>query len=388
MIDGNAEKLCLKLTSRHLRRLKAEYFLAGASEKGRQELLELYTECMKDGDAIGAASCQMTLGDNCHSLPFTSPIVLNLALVNPTLNSAAYSRHPLKSDTEADRLYQSAFDLFSTADCDRGKASIHLRRACVSSAEYLNSMTLTVDSSISKSKMNNFEQLAGSHFQQALDLCGEDGTMAQIVLAHRIVLRIMTHYRQASCKDSFEDGGDPIGEAAKIGSWAKENDNMSPARLAGLLLLSVARKLSEQPQNLAAASQCCVCAAACFHGAQDRISELTPLCSTRGLVICRIIMHKYASYNPKIPVKMAFVTYQSSSPSRSLIPITARSSFIPCGKDAGFKNQSIRVTRLAANNAGFFLFSAALKRRSSSLTCGVAELPAIVRASISIRSHR
>ncbi|KAL2139758.1 hypothetical protein VTI28DRAFT_4710 [Corynascus sepedonium] len=147
-IPGEAERLGLRAISRHMRRLNAEYLLAGASEQGTQELEQLYQEYLHDGDLVGAASCQLILGDNRLSLPFTSPIALNLSLMNRTSarlqpwHDNIETGHRLAYNSEADQFYERAIGLFRAAPSVRGTAAVHFRQGCVALAEYLNALFL------------------------------------------------------------------------------------------------------------------------------------------------------------------------------------------------------------------------------------------------------
>lgn len=55
---------------------------------------------------------------------------------------------------------------------------------------------------------------------------------------------------------------------------------------------------------------------ASIHPSSRSIRPLTPLCSIGRLVLRRIITHEYASHKFTIPARVAFVTYQLSSPFR------------------------------------------------------------------------
>ncbi|KAL6411871.1 FAD binding domain-containing protein [Ilyonectria robusta] len=97
-------------------------------------------------DLVGAASCKLIRGDNRLLLPFTSPVVLNMAPMYG-ISSGLTDWHDsfetgylLMSDSEADQFYQQAFKLFGAAGSIRGTAVVHLRRGCVALAEYLNAV--------------------------------------------------------------------------------------------------------------------------------------------------------------------------------------------------------------------------------------------------------
>jgi CHAT domain-containing protein len=278
---GEAERLGLRATSRHLRRLNAAYLLAGASEQGTQELEQLYQECLHDGDLVGAASCQLILGDNDLSLPFTSPVVLNLSLMNrisswlEDWHDRLEAEHQLKNKPGADRFYQRAFELFTKAGSTRGAAAIHLRRGCVALAEYLNAVFLEGNvSSTPAPGRDTWRASADSHLHHALDLSQGDDGMVRLVSAHRIILKILVSCPPDMLQHPAGEEHDAVPDAANIGTWAKENANMGVAQLAGLLFLGVGRLLSKAGQNLHAASLCCACARSCFRGAEERILEL------------------------------------------------------------------------------------------------------------------
>jgi CHAT domain-containing protein len=276
-----AERLDLGATSRHLRQLNAEYLLAGAPKQGSQELEQLYQECLVNGDLIRAANCQLILGDDRLSPPFTSPILLNLPLMNNESNWRAQSHdHPeavrrLMIDVDADEFYRRAFELFRNAGSTRGKAAIYIRRGCIAIAQYLNARLLEGYGLPHVARLDGWHTLAVACLESALEHYQGDGSMMRLVSAHRIVLNIL----------SFNDPGtswSPTGEAydtilldaVDIGIWAKDNANVAIARIAGLLFLEVGRLLSTTAQNLTKASLCCACARSCFRGAEDRVLEL------------------------------------------------------------------------------------------------------------------
>lgn len=281
MVD-EAKHLGLRATSRHMRRLNAQYLLAGASEQGIRELEQLYQVCLHNGDLLGAASCQLILGDNRLSLPFTSPVVLNLCLMNRISGQLAdwhdsiETRRPLVYDAGADEFYQRASELFAKAGSMRGTAAVTLRRGCVALAEYLNAVFLEKGVPMSGRTPDDCRASAKSQLDYSLDLYQGDGTMVRLVSAHRIILRILVSCPPVVSQQqpAGRERHDLVSDAADIGSWAKANANMAIARLAGLLFLGVGRLLSVAPQNLDAASLCCACARSCFRGAEERILEL------------------------------------------------------------------------------------------------------------------
>ncbi|KAJ4297253.1 hypothetical protein N0V88_004171 [Collariella sp. IMI 366227] len=290
LIEG-ANRLGLRGVSRHLRRLNAQYLLAGGSTQGVQELEQLYQECLGDGDLTGAASCQLMLGDNRLSLPFTSPIVLNICLMNRTsaqltdLYDELESQHHLREDPDAERFYQVAAELFASAASKRGRAAVELRRGCVALAGYLHVRYLSggpdeADEGISipdtgSGSLENRRRSAGLHFVNALrDLGESDGVMSRLVSAHTIILRILTSCPPGQLQRPAEDTCQAVRGAADVGAWAKENDNKGVAQVIGLLFLGVGRLLSAAHQNLDAASLCCACARSCFRGAEEDVLEL------------------------------------------------------------------------------------------------------------------
>ncbi|KAL2127636.1 hypothetical protein VTI74DRAFT_10377 [Chaetomium olivicolor] len=282
-ILDRAERLGLIAMSRHMQRLNAEYLLAGASEQGTQELDQLYQDCLHDGDLVGAASCQLILGDNRLSLPFTSPIALNLALMNRTSarlqpwHDSLEAGYRLAYDAGADQFYERAVGLFRSAGSVRGTAAVSFRRGCVALAEYLNAAFLQSALPTPGTQAGlDAAWRASAKFQldDALDLYHGDGTMARLVSAHRIILRTLVSCPPSTSQHPAGEAHDAVQDASDIGTWAKDNANTGVARFAGLLFLGVGRLLSTLPQNLDAASLCCACARSCFRGAEEGILEL------------------------------------------------------------------------------------------------------------------
>ncbi|KAH7021968.1 hypothetical protein EDB80DRAFT_877521 [Ilyonectria destructans] len=248
------------------------------TEQGIQELERLYQECLNGGDLVGAASCQLILGDNRLSLPFTSPIVLNMALMNgissglTDWHDSLETGYPLTSDSEAEQFYQRAFELFGAAGSIRGTAAVHLRRGCVALAEYLNAVFPGPDLITPLPEIDTWRGLAESELDYAFDLYQGGGGMERLVSAHRIILKILVSCSPNTLQHPAGESYDTVSDVANIGTW--NNANMGAARLSDLLFLGVGRRLFTAPQNLDAAFLCCACARSCFRGAEERILEL------------------------------------------------------------------------------------------------------------------
>jgi len=276
-----AERLGLAATSRHLRRLNAAYLLAGASEQGARELEQLYQECLHDSDWVGAASCQLILGDNRLSLPFTSPVVLNLSLMSRTSNSLAHwhdsveIRHRQMKSITADPCYQQALELFAEAGSIRGTAAVYLRKGCVALVEYLNSRYLGgKNQPTPEPGLDALRASAEAHLDYAFELYQGETGMVNFISGHKIILRVLVSCPPGMVQFPTEEAYGASADAAMIGVWAKDNANMGVAQVVGLLFLGVGRLLSTAPQNLHAASLCCRCARSCFRGAGACILEL------------------------------------------------------------------------------------------------------------------
>src|SRR3569833_503593 len=302
-LADEAERVGLRSTARHMRRLNAQYLLAGASEQGTQELEQQYRECLDDGDFAGAASCRVILGDNRLSLPFSCLVVLNVCLMNRVSSlpgigdwhdsletgrglrsdpAAAQSyqrawcdsletRRRLRADRVADQFYQRASALFDRAGSTRGRASVELRLGCVALAEYLNAQFLGghQDTPVPQDHAGR----ALGHFNRAREQ--GVGDMVRLASAHLIILRILDacppDMRKCPTRQAQDDA---VQAAADIGTWGRSNANTGVVWLVGLLFLGVGRLLSAAPQNVDAASLCCACARSCFRGAGERILEL------------------------------------------------------------------------------------------------------------------
>lgn len=284
----DAKSLGLLQTSRFMQRLNAEYFLAGGSSKGNKELSNLFSGYAGDSDFIGAGNCLMILADNMLSLPFTSPIALNMYATDVDFGieqrkAFGHSRLvelPLKRNKTATFFYEAAHGFFDKGQSDRGKAAIYLRLACLDVAECIERLITDESTSTSVDALQSGDVRNSVHqkLEKAFNLFKGDGPNTQIVACYRVLLNIILPGEQKG------DGqGTTLDESAKIGQWGRDNGNIVVSQFVGLLMACVGKKISKNPKNLSMASHCFACSRACFHVLQDYRLELHAIVSQAQL---------------------------------------------------------------------------------------------------------
>ena len=184
-----------------------------------------FKRCSSLNDHAGMANCKMIEGDNNISPAFSSPLSLNLIIVNATSCTGDDIiwdpiEFGLKLDysSEARRCYESALNLFRTAGCKRGQAAVLLRQACCLHNEARHQRT-------SNRQYLDILGKAEMKLLESLKLFGKDEANVQIVKAHQILLGISKgnprHAQEA---------------AREIGEWGAQTKNESLTHFIGLLL--------------------------------------------------------------------------------------------------------------------------------------------------------
>ncbi|KFY97541.1 hypothetical protein V500_02027 [Pseudogymnoascus sp. VKM F-4518 (FW-2643)] len=288
---NDAKRLGLLRTSRYMERLNVEYLLAGGSSEGRTELSKLFLCYHNDGDFIGAGNCMMMQADNALSLPFTSPIALNLYAVDTefgieqlkTFGVSELVELPLRKDQSAVSNYKEAYALFDKGMSDRGKAAICLRFACLDFAEYIEIITAGGSAPAGAPQPGDVRNSVHTELEKAFKWFQEDGPNTQIVAGYRVLLNIILPEEQ-----NYDDGGKSVKKtvtesAADIGTWGRENGNIAVSQFVGLLMARVGKKICKTPRNLSMASHCFACSRACFHALEDYLLELHAIVSQAQL---------------------------------------------------------------------------------------------------------
>lgn len=263
-----AQNLSLDETAGYLRRLTVEYWLGGNSETSAPILSDLCAAHLESNDIIGAANCKLIQGDRVLSLPFTSPLTLNLFPFDKEMGldndfwDATETRFPLRKREDADTHYQIAYDLFTRGNSRRGGAAVHLRRGCV---EHMEALAVGLAGKTTESAL--LYRSAGEHFKEASQLFQLDSTNSYLVRTHQLLLDI-----------SVGDSVDALNEASQIGAWGKTAENSAVSQFLGLLILRFGRKLflaaGDNAVDHSRAVQCCACARTCFKNLGDPLLEL------------------------------------------------------------------------------------------------------------------
>lgn len=203
-----------------------------------------FKRCSRLNDHAGMGNCKMLEGDNHVSPGFTSPLALNLIIVNfSSCIGEEASWDPvefgLKFDysPEAQICYEDALNLFRTAGCKRGQAAVLLRQACCLHNEMRHQRA-------SKSQGFDLDILGkvDTQLREALKLFGKDEANVQLVKAHQLMLQIsMGNTRNAKAT------------ARELGEWGVQSKNEILTHFIGLLLSRFARQEWDTFSNIDAA---------------------------------------------------------------------------------------------------------------------------------------
>ncbi|KAJ5665315.1 uncharacterized protein N7477_007763 [Penicillium maclennaniae] len=230
-----------------------------------------FKRCSRLNDHAGMGNCKMIEGDNHISPAFTSPLSLNLVIVNfSSCIGEDANWDPvgcgLKFDysSEAQTCYEDALNLFRTAGCTRGQAAVVLRQACC-----LHHQIRYQRASKNQSYVSNVLGKVDSKLQEALRLFGKDEANVQIVKAHQLLLQIsMGNPRSAKTT------------ASELGEWGAQSKNENLTHFIGLLLSRFARQEWDTFSNFDAA----LLAWECAYGVLKPIGDEIPLIQS---VVCR-----------------------------------------------------------------------------------------------------
>lgn len=246
----------------YLTRLIAEFHVFSNSPQTHHVLRELYDKSEAFADYAGMANAKMVEGDHRLCPPFTSPLSLNLVIVN----AAAVTGHenmwdliefdlPFDYSTEVQSCYQSALKLFQNANCKRGQAAILLRQACC-----LHIMA-RLHRKADKELFNKLGEVH-SKLREALALFGKDQASVQIVKTHQILLNVT--------KGNFQG---IKAYARQIGHWCASKKNEMLGHVLGLLLCRFAHQEWNKYSNMNSA----VIAWECAHELLFPIGDMIPL---------------------------------------------------------------------------------------------------------------
>jgi CHAT domain-containing protein len=227
----SAEKAGEMWIAAYLSRLLVEFRIASQSSDWMTALNDLYDIYHRQEDFAGTANCQMMKGDGLLGPSFTSPLTLNLVLVDA---SSAIGEDNLWDPVELElkdqyssqvkECYEAALELFGRANCRRGQAAVLLRQAC---CLHIAARRLKpTDSSLS-----TLIHDARAKLEQSKQLFGKDEVNCQIVTAHQVLLDI-----------TIGDNRKVKRTASGIGTWAAQAKNQSVGHCLGLLIFRFARQ--------------------------------------------------------------------------------------------------------------------------------------------------
>lgn len=228
---ASAEQVGEMRTAAYLSRLLVELRIASQSSDWMTAMNDVYEVYLHQEDLAGMANCQMMKGDGLLGPSFTSPLALNLILVDA---SSAIGEDSLWDPVEIElkdqyasqvkECYDTALELFERANCRRGQAAVLLRQACClhSAARRLKPTDLD---------RSTFIYDVRAKLEQSKHLFGRDEVNCHIVTAHQILLDITSG-----------DNRNAKRTARRIGTWAAEAKNQSVGHCLGLLISRFARQ--------------------------------------------------------------------------------------------------------------------------------------------------
>ncbi|EXJ76151.1 uncharacterized protein A1O5_00659 [Cladophialophora psammophila CBS 110553] len=265
----SAHDLGLTKTAAYLKKLTLQYLLAGASKNATAALQDLEALYIRQEDFVGEANVKLVQGDNYFSLPFTSPVALNLVphgrdlgWDNAAMDSIETSLAPQNADL-ARSCYVEAYHLFEAAGSHAGMGAVSLRYACIDHVQAIDGMRRATDGSIAQLLEN-----AREHLQNAVQLFSGDNTHSLIVSGHILMLNITSDRHQ-----------DVLSQAYQIGDRCRAIDNVSVSQFLGMLLLRLGRKFSLLPSGRQKALICCYCAEVCCYAFRDPYLQLSAVVS-------------------------------------------------------------------------------------------------------------
>ncbi|KAF7164861.1 hypothetical protein CNMCM5623_009288 [Aspergillus felis] len=227
----SAEQVGETWIAAYLSRLLVELRISSQSSDWMTALNDLYDIYHRQEDFAGMANCQMMKGDGLLGPSFTSPLALNLVLVDA---SSAIGEDSLWDPVELElkdqyssqvkECYEAALELFSRAHCRRGEAAVLLRQAC---CLHIATQRLKSTDSSRSTVIND----ARAKLEQSKQLFGKDEVNCQIVTAHQILLDI-TRGENRNVKQT----------ARGIGTWAAQAKNQTVGHCLGLLIFRFARQ--------------------------------------------------------------------------------------------------------------------------------------------------
>ncbi|OAP61370.1 hypothetical protein AYL99_03573 [Fonsecaea erecta] len=261
----HTDDLGLTKTAAYLKRLTLQYLLAGASGNAAAAVQELNALYIQQEDLVGEANVKLVQGDNYFSLPFTSPIALNLmphgrdlGWDNAAMDSIETPLAPRDIDS-ARSCYVEAYHLFEAAGSRAGMGAVSLRYACLDHIQAIESMKKAGDEPPAQLLENAHE-----HLENAVELFSGDNTHSLIVSGHILMLNITSDRHQ-----------DILNQAYELGDRCRVMDNVSVSQFVGMLLLRLGRKFSLLASGMQKAVLCCYCAEVCCHAFRDPYLQLS-----------------------------------------------------------------------------------------------------------------
>lgn len=246
----------------YLTRLMVEMHVACQSDETGIMLDDLYRRCEKIGDYEGMANVKLIEGDSNLCAPFTSPLVMNLTVID---TSAATGDDelwdPIQRDlvfdysAEVKQCYESALELFGKASCKRGQAMVLLRQACC----------LHYIARFHRSVNKQYHDILGEaemKIQEARELFGRDEANLQLVKVHQILLSISKGNIQGVKKDARE-----------VGRWCAGAKNEFLAHFIGRFLLRFGNEEWSKYSNLDTA----MLAWECAYEISKPVNDILPL---------------------------------------------------------------------------------------------------------------
>lgn len=260
---ADLRSLQMDATARYFECLNIEMLRATASAEVDHSLQSLQTKCLACNDAINRITVLIQHGDWLYSPPTTSPIALNL-MTEGALSGyeiPAWDRpdfemqHRLRRKTSADRMYDHAFALAESIDCQQGMGLISLRRACLLHLEGTDNTRELDDRRRSVTDARDQLEMALAQFRS-------DHVFRTIVQVHMILLSISEGDHR-----SIHSG------AREIGTDCKNRNTGQLSRFAGILMVRFGRRQWLDHNRTDVFFACLSCARSCHDGADDTIFQ-------------------------------------------------------------------------------------------------------------------
>ena len=249
--------------------IQLEHTLAAGLPNAPIVLRNMQSRFESAGNNHHLAMTKMMEADDILSPPFSSPVVLNLIVMetfnvgsSPNVWEVTDMELELCESEQANRLYTDAFELFKANKSPRGCAAILLRQACVEHA-------MGLKDKISAEERHRRLEAARRKFEQAFGAFEFDEGHRKIIQGHQILLRIT--------RNEEDEDGKILEDAIKIGQWGRLVQNEQISWFVGMMMLRFGRKQMLKYNRNGIAYRCFRYVRECFRHLEYRFGVLQAL---------------------------------------------------------------------------------------------------------------